>query len=127
VELLVAALVVLGFAAIFDRFLARDGGGHVLLPRVIDESLGMWAIRQLTGGRRSGAGVGATVDPAAAPGPPKPATAAPVRPRIGVGRAGAWVPPDAAAGSPRVTRMTVVADPDTASGTGELTMADAME
>ncbi|MEA2518259.1 MAG: hypothetical protein QOF49_339 [Chloroflexota bacterium] len=48
-ELLVGALAILGFAAIIGRMLPRDAGGGVQLPRVVDDSVGMWALRRLTG------------------------------------------------------------------------------
>lgn len=50
-EFIVGALVVLGFLAIIARFFARDASGRVQLPRVVDESIGMWALRRLTGRR----------------------------------------------------------------------------
>jgi hypothetical protein len=49
VEWLVGAFVVLGFVAIVVRFVPRDVAGRVRLPRVIDDSIGMWALRRLTG------------------------------------------------------------------------------
>jgi hypothetical protein len=49
VELLVGALVVLGFVAILTRFIARDASGEVRLPRVVDDSIGMWVLRRATG------------------------------------------------------------------------------
>jgi outer membrane biosynthesis protein TonB len=51
VEWIVGAFVVLGFVAIVVRFVPRDVAGRVRLPRVIDDSIGMWALRRLT--RRS--------------------------------------------------------------------------
>lgn len=50
-EFIVGALVVLGFLAIVARFIARDASGEVRLPRVVNESIGMWALRRLTGRR----------------------------------------------------------------------------
>jgi hypothetical protein len=52
VELLVGALVVLGFLAILIRFLPRDTAGRVQLPRIIDQSIGMWLLRRAIAGRR---------------------------------------------------------------------------
>jgi len=49
VEWIVRALVVLGFIAIFLRFAPRDEAGRAQLPRVIDDSIGMWALRRLAG------------------------------------------------------------------------------
>ncbi|MBA2720708.1 MAG: hypothetical protein H0U52_15930 [Chloroflexi bacterium] len=48
-ELIVGALVVLGFLAILARMLPRDAAGRTMLPRIVDESVGMWALRRLTG------------------------------------------------------------------------------
>jgi hypothetical protein len=49
VEWIVGALVVLGFFAIFVRFAPRDEAGRARLPRIVDDSIGMWALRRLTG------------------------------------------------------------------------------
>jgi hypothetical protein len=54
VEILVGALVVLGFLAILVRFIGRDASGEIRLPRVVDDSIGMWTLRRITG-RRLGA------------------------------------------------------------------------
>jgi hypothetical protein len=51
VELIVAALVLLGFVAIITRFITRDETGQLRLPRVVDDSIGMWALRRITGRR----------------------------------------------------------------------------
>jgi hypothetical protein len=51
VEWLVGALAVLGFIAIIVRFVPRDEAGQVRLPRIVDDSIGMWALRRLTGRR----------------------------------------------------------------------------
>jgi hypothetical protein len=48
VEWIVGALVVLGFVAIAVRFVPRDDALRVRLPRIVDDSLGMWALRRLT-------------------------------------------------------------------------------
>jgi PKD domain-containing protein len=58
VEWIVWALVVLGFVAIIVRFVPRDESGRARLPRIVDDSIGMWALRRITGRRlwdRSGA------------------------------------------------------------------------
>ena len=49
VEWIVGALVVLGFIAIALRFVPRDAAGRARLPRIVEESIGMWAVRRLTG------------------------------------------------------------------------------
>jgi PKD domain len=49
VEWIVGALVVLGFIAIAVRFVPRDAAGRARLPRMVEESIGMWAVRRLTG------------------------------------------------------------------------------
>lgn len=46
-ELVASIFAVLGFLAIVLRFLPRDWAGRRRLPRVVDESIGMWAIRRL--------------------------------------------------------------------------------
>ena len=48
-ELAVAVLVVLALAAILGRFVFRDASGQLRLPRIVDDSVGMWAIRRLLG------------------------------------------------------------------------------
>lgn len=50
-EILVGALVVLGFLAILARFVTRDASGEIRLPRVVDDSIGMWTLRRITGRR----------------------------------------------------------------------------
>ena len=50
-EILVGALVVLGFLAILARFGMRDATGEIRLPRVVDDSIGMWTLRRITGRR----------------------------------------------------------------------------
>ena len=52
-ELIVGTLFVLGMLAIVIRFAPRTSSGEVLLPRVIENSIGMWALRRLTGRRRT--------------------------------------------------------------------------
>src|SRR5206468_2943182 len=54
VEWIVGALVVLGFIAIFVRFGPRDEAGGAQLPRIVDDSIGMWALRRLRGRDPSG-------------------------------------------------------------------------
>ena len=72
-ELLAAALIVLGLLAVVARFLVPRGSSTIRLPPIVDESIGMWLLRRLTGrldpervdrpgeGRRRG-----TLDPAVA-------------------------------------------------------------
>ncbi|HUQ77684.1 MAG TPA: hypothetical protein VM427_02270 [Patescibacteria group bacterium] len=48
-ELIVGALVVLGFLAILIRLVPRDAAGRATLPAIVDDSIGMWALRRLTG------------------------------------------------------------------------------
>ena len=50
-ELIVGALVVLGFLAVVTRFITRDASGEIRLPRIVDDSIGMWALRRITGRR----------------------------------------------------------------------------
>lgn len=50
-ELIVGALVVLGFLAVVTRFITRDASGEIRLPRIVDDSIGMWALRRVTGRR----------------------------------------------------------------------------
>jgi hypothetical protein len=64
-ELLVVALVVLGFVAIIARFVPRDDAGRAGLPRIVDQSIGMWALRRLTRrplGQRTANDSGARLD-----------------------------------------------------------------
>jgi hypothetical protein len=49
VELLVAALVVVGLLVVAGRFLFRSPSGKIVLPAFLDESVGMWALRRITG------------------------------------------------------------------------------
>jgi hypothetical protein len=48
-EFVVGVLVVVALLAIVARFVARDSSGQVRLPRVVDESIGMWVVRRLLG------------------------------------------------------------------------------
>jgi hypothetical protein len=48
-EWIVGTLVVLGFIAIIVRFMPRDEAGGIRLPTIVDNSIGMWALRRLTG------------------------------------------------------------------------------
>ncbi|HEU4572261.1 MAG TPA: hypothetical protein VFR93_06200 [Candidatus Limnocylindrales bacterium] len=48
-ELLVGALVVLAFVAILIRFAFRDASGQFRLPRIVDQSVGMWILRRMLG------------------------------------------------------------------------------
>lgn len=73
-ELLATALVVVGFVAIVIRFFARDAAGELRLPRIVDDSIGMWALRRATG-----QSLGAhDEDEGAVPGPLAPAASRPV-------------------------------------------------
>jgi hypothetical protein len=67
VEWIVGTFVVLGFIAIILRFMPRDPAGRVRLPPIVDDSIGMWALRRLTGrpmgGRTEDVG-SSTIDPA---------------------------------------------------------------
>ena len=49
VEWIVGAFVALGFIAIVVRFVPRDEAGGARLPRMVDDSIGMWAIRRISG------------------------------------------------------------------------------
>jgi hypothetical protein len=51
VELIVGVFVVLGFLAVVTRFITRDASGEIRLPRIVDDSIGMWALRRATGRR----------------------------------------------------------------------------
>jgi hypothetical protein len=51
VELIVGTFFVLGMLAIVIRFAPRAPSGEVVLPWVIENSIGMWALRRLTGRR----------------------------------------------------------------------------
>ena len=62
-ELLVALLVVLGLLAIAVRFGLRGPSGSVHLPRIVDDSIGMWALRRLTGRPLLGRTAGDRPDP----------------------------------------------------------------
>ena len=71
-ELIVAALAIIGIAASVVRFLPRDDTGGVVLPRVVDNSIGMWLIRQATGrGQRSIADANAMAVGASTPPSPR--------------------------------------------------------
>jgi hypothetical protein len=48
-EWIVGTLVVLGFIAIIVRFTPHDEAGGIRLPTIVDNSIGMWALRRLTG------------------------------------------------------------------------------
>ena len=48
-ELIAVAVVAFGFGAIAVRFIPRDERGSPRLPRIVDESVGMWAIRRALG------------------------------------------------------------------------------
>ena len=44
-QLLVGALVVLALVAIAVRFVLRSPDGAIVLPRIVDQSIGMWVVR----------------------------------------------------------------------------------
>src|SRR5262245_45360168 len=48
-ELIVIAFVVIAFVAIAARFMPRDGTGARRLPRIVDESVGMYVVRRALG------------------------------------------------------------------------------
>jgi hypothetical protein len=107
VELVVALIVIIGLVAVAARFLFRAGDGRaVRLPRMVDDSIGMWMLRRLTG-RPLG---DSRLDGASAAGSgagPRPFDAA-MAARLGIRfardvapprrAAGAWVEPDRPAG-----------------------------
>lgn len=49
IEVLVAVFIVVALIAIAVRFVPRDGRGRAQLPAIVDQSVGMWAIRQVVG------------------------------------------------------------------------------
>ena len=118
-ELLVGIVMVTGLAAIAARFLLDTGSGHgVVLPRVVDDSIGMWILRRMTGRplgdrRRDETPAG----PRSAG--PRPFDAAMAR-RIGIrpagevvpaprALAGAWIEPSSASDSRPSARVGLVA------------------
>src|SRR5437667_1250382 len=48
-QLLIVPFVIIAFVAIVWRFLPRAEDGSIRLPRLIDESVGMWVIRSALG------------------------------------------------------------------------------
>jgi hypothetical protein len=48
-ELVVGVLVVPALIAVVARFVLRGDGGPVQLPRIVDESIGMYVLRGITG------------------------------------------------------------------------------
>ncbi|HEU4920196.1 MAG TPA: hypothetical protein VFT20_10685 [Candidatus Limnocylindrales bacterium] len=48
-ELIALAVVAFGFGAIAVRFIPRDEHGSPRLPRIVDESVGMWVLRRVLG------------------------------------------------------------------------------
>ena len=90
-ELIVAALTVMGLILVAARFLLRDEAGQLVLPRIVDDSIGMWLLRRLTGrplGDRLASG-------RSAPGRPREARSfnAAMAARLGIVRASDVVPP----------------------------------
>jgi hypothetical protein len=51
VEIVVWAALAIAVVAILGHFLLRSGGGELVLPRIVDESIGMWILRKVTGRR----------------------------------------------------------------------------
>jgi hypothetical protein len=51
VEIIVWAALAIAVVAILGRFVLRSGGGEVVLPRIVDDSIGMWLLRRATGRR----------------------------------------------------------------------------
>jgi hypothetical protein len=51
VEWIVGAFIVLGLIAVVIRFLPRDAAGVVVLPRIVNDSIGMYLLRRATGRR----------------------------------------------------------------------------
>jgi len=106
VELIVGTFVVLGLIVVAARFLLRDKSGELVLPRIVDDSIGMYVVRRVTGGSRGGGRAAAAPGPKEAGGP-RPYDAAIAR-RLGIRRAsevaparrvaaGAWLRPRTAA------------------------------
>jgi hypothetical protein len=102
VELIAGALVVLGLIVVAGRFLLRGESGELVLPRIVDDSIGMWVLRRLSGRSRAGGRAPGAPGPSDAAGP-RPYDAAMAR-RLGMlrasevvpdrrARAGAWVGP----------------------------------
>ena len=58
-EIVVIAFVLLGFGAIAARFFGGDTRGERRLPQIVDDSIGMWALRRVTT-RVLGAGGGSS-------------------------------------------------------------------
>ena len=62
-ELLVAVLIVVALVAIAIRFGLRGPAGSVRLPRIVDDSIGMWVLRRVSGRPLLGRPAGARPDP----------------------------------------------------------------
>jgi hypothetical protein len=102
-ELLVAALAVAALVAIAVRFGLRGPSGGVHLPRIVDDSIGMWALRRLTGRPLLGRPAGDRPDPFARF--RRPSTTLATR-----------VPPPARPGRARPLGTSNLAAPGTAEG-----------
>lgn len=48
VELIVGGLAVIGLLLVAGRFVLRSDTGQVALPRIVDDSIGLWALRRIT-------------------------------------------------------------------------------
>src|SRR6266550_978709 len=100
-QLLIVPFVVIAFVAIVWRFLPRAEDGSIRLPRLIDESVGMWVIRSALGRATDSADPDDIIpEPAedeiayriGVPGAPPPTVPTPVV--IAAGRRVGWTPQD---------------------------------
>ena len=116
VELIVGALVVLGLILVAARFLLRGESGEFVLPRIVDDSIGMWVVRRMMGRSAGGASPAGTVAATrrAEPRLFDATTAA----RLGLRRASDVAPPRVAAGA--WVRPNVVGEGSGRSGPGPL-------
>jgi len=100
-ELVVGLVVVVGILFVAARFLVRPGGsGAVRLPQVVDDSIGMWVLRRLSGRPLGDRRAGAASD-AARPRGPRPFSAAVAR-RMGIRSAGEVAPRPVAPAAPPI-------------------------
>jgi len=109
VELIVGAVALIGIAASVVRFLPRDDAGRIVLPRVVDDSIGMWLVRQVTGRRRETVADATTASPTGGR-EAVPAAAATREPVMSVGSVGPTDPrPASGPVTLRPTRQVVSA------------------
>src|SRR4051794_3614367 len=98
-ELIAAAFVIIGVVWIIARVGLRPGGGSVQLPPVVDNSIGMWGVREI---RARMLGADPDASPSAAVPPvtivPQPFSAETAR-RLGIPRAMDLIEPSAGAKS----------------------------